>query len=248
LAKQSLGFITQAAPQRPGRFPALIEHRWSACHQRARRRPPALRAASPGAPAARKGIFRGRHRRRTVPSSPAKSPSLGPHRSQAGRLPFIAAGHRDRTLRRAGGGRASWPPSSASQPEVHRHLRTPHGRRSKPSCPADDGRLLRHPGRDHGCRVEGRAKAGPLCVVGDVAVMRRAVRLLGVSLAGRAPGSLDDLTGVPPNCTGLAARQSAVDLIDCPVGRISAAAGTAASRLHHGCGARCSNQSGVRCL
>ncbi len=74
------------------------------------------------------------------------------------------------------------------------------------------------------------AAAGPLCVVGDVAVMRRAVRVLGLSLPVAHLGRLDELPGVPIHCLpvwqpdDLPAR-----LIDAPVGQVSAAAGAAAA-------------------
>ena len=74
------------------------------------------------------------------------------------------------------------------------------------------------------------AKAGPLCVVGDVAVMRRAVRVLGLTLPVAHLSRIDDLTGVPPHCLPVWQPDGLpVDLIDCPVGQISAAAGTAAA-------------------
>jgi len=72
--------------------------------------------------------------------------------------------------------------------------------------------------------------AGPLCVVGDVAVMRRAVRVLGLTLPVAQLSSLDDLPGVPPYCLPVWQPDDLPDrLIDAPVGRISAAAGAAAA-------------------
>ena len=74
------------------------------------------------------------------------------------------------------------------------------------------------------------AKAGPLCIVGDVAVMRRAVRVLGLSLPVAHLSSPDDLPGVPPNCLPVWQPDDLpADLIEAPVGQISAAAGAAAA-------------------
>jgi 4-hydroxythreonine-4-phosphate dehydrogenase len=68
-------------------------------------------------------------------------------------------------------------------------------------------------------------------VVGDVAVLRRAVRAVGGGLAVAELGSLHDLARVPPRCLpvwqppGLPA-----DLMAAPVGRVDARAGAAAAR------------------
>ena len=77
---------------------------------------------------------------------------------------------------------------------------------------------------------EAEAGAGPLCVVGDVAVMRRAVRVLGLTLPVAHLSNLDDLPGVPFHCLPVWQPDNfPADLIDCPVGHVRAAAGEAAA-------------------
>lgn len=69
-----------------------------------------------------------------------------------------------------------------------------------------------------------------LCVVGDVAVMRRALRFVGLPLPVVRLASPAELGEVPPDCLpvwqpdGLPA-----DLLNCPLGQISASAGAAAA-------------------
>lgn len=68
-------------------------------------------------------------------------------------------------------------------------------------------------------------------VVGDPAVMRRAVKAVG---GGLAVATLDDLSGlarVPPRCLPVWAPEGLpADLVDAPVGRVDARAGAAAAR------------------
>jgi len=72
---------------------------------------------------------------------------------------------------------------------------------------------------------------GDLCVVGDAAVLRRAIGWLGLTLPVARVGSPAELDGVPPNCLpvwepdGLPAALTAL-----PLGRVDAAAGAAAAR------------------
>ena len=74
------------------------------------------------------------------------------------------------------------------------------------------------------------AGESPLCVVGDVAVMRRAVRVLGLSLPVASLSSLDELLDVPANCLPVWAPPGLpAGLIDSPVGQVSATAGAAAA-------------------
>ncbi|MDT9001418.1 4-hydroxythreonine-4-phosphate dehydrogenase PdxA [Paucibacter sp. APW11] len=78
--------------------------------------------------------------------------------------------------------------------------------------------------------AEASAQA-PLCLVGDVAVLRRALRQCAIALPLARLQSLDEWACVPPDClpvwqpAGLPA-----DLIEVPQGRISALAGAAAVR------------------
>ncbi|MDN3922180.1 4-hydroxythreonine-4-phosphate dehydrogenase PdxA [Roseateles violae] len=73
--------------------------------------------------------------------------------------------------------------------------------------------------------------AGDLCVVGDVAVLRRAIAALGLPLPVARLDAPDELPQLPPNCLpvwqpdGLPA-----DLADCPLGQVDARAGAAAAR------------------
>lgn len=79
-------------------------------------------------------------------------------------------------------------------------------------------------------RLWQREAPSDVVVVGDVAVMRRAVACVGGGLAVAELGGLDGLAQVPPRClpvwqpAGLPA-----DLIDAPLGRIDARAGAAAA-------------------
>ena len=79
--------------------------------------------------------------------------------------------------------------------------------------------------------AEAEADARRLCIVGDVAVMRRAVQVRGLQLPVAQLGGLDELSNVPPHCLpvwqpeGLPAA-----LLDCPMGQVDARAGAAAAR------------------
>ena len=69
-----------------------------------------------------------------------------------------------------------------------------------------------------------------LCVVGDVAVMRRAVRWLGLTLPVAQLGSLAELDQVPAGCLPVWQPEGLPeDLVDCAPGRIDARAGAAAA-------------------
>ncbi|MEJ6006589.1 4-hydroxythreonine-4-phosphate dehydrogenase PdxA [Paucibacter sp. AS339] len=72
-----------------------------------------------------------------------------------------------------------------------------------------------------------------LCVVGDVAVMRRAVRLAGLQLPVLRldlPSDLDAMNNLPPRCLPVWQPEGlAPDLLDCPIGQIDARAGAAAA-------------------
>ncbi|CAN5232716.1 4-hydroxythreonine-4-phosphate dehydrogenase PdxA [soil metagenome] len=69
-----------------------------------------------------------------------------------------------------------------------------------------------------------------LCIIGDVAVMRRAVRVLGLQLPVARLGSVDELPDLPPRCLPVWQPDGMPQgLIDCPVGEVSATAGAAAA-------------------
>lgn len=76
-----------------------------------------------------------------------------------------------------------------------------------------------------------RAEAAPdLCVVGDVGVMRRAIGWLGLSLPVARLSSPAELAQMPPGCLPVWQPEGLPeDLLACPVGRVSAAAGAAAA-------------------
>jgi len=75
------------------------------------------------------------------------------------------------------------------------------------------------------------ADAGNAFVVGDVAVMRRAVRFTGGLLPVARIDRPDDVAALPSGCIPvLQADGVAPDLIDAPLGRIDARAGAAAAR------------------
>jgi len=70
-----------------------------------------------------------------------------------------------------------------------------------------------------------------LCVVGDVAVLRRAIGWLGLSLPVARIASPDDLDSVPPDCLPVWQPEGLpAGLLDCPLGQIDASAGAAAAR------------------
>jgi len=75
------------------------------------------------------------------------------------------------------------------------------------------------------------AEAGGAFVVGDVAVMRRAVALTGGLLPLARIEAPDDVAALPPGCLPvLQADGLAPDLIAAPLGRVDARAGAAAAR------------------
>ena len=74
------------------------------------------------------------------------------------------------------------------------------------------------------------AREGALCVVGNVAVMRRAVLFLGLTLPVAHLGSVDELSSVPPHCLPVWQPDDLpAHLIEASVGQISAVAGAAAA-------------------
>lgn len=72
--------------------------------------------------------------------------------------------------------------------------------------------------------------AARTCVVGDAAVMRRALAWAGVKLPLLHLSSLDELVDLPPRCIPVWQPDDLpADLLDCPLGRIDARAGAAAA-------------------
>jgi 4-hydroxythreonine-4-phosphate dehydrogenase len=75
------------------------------------------------------------------------------------------------------------------------------------------------------------SEAGSAFVVGDVAVMRRAVAFTGGLLPVARIDRADDVAAVPPGCIPvLQADGIAADLIEAPIGAVDARAGAAAAR------------------
>ncbi len=73
-------------------------------------------------------------------------------------------------------------------------------------------------------------RRGTLCVVGDVAVMRRAIGWLGLGLPVARIASPAEAAAVPPGCLPVwQPHDLPQGLIDCPVGRVDALAGAAAA-------------------
>ena len=69
-----------------------------------------------------------------------------------------------------------------------------------------------------------------LCIVGDVAVMRRALRWLGLSVPVAQLTSLADLASLPPHCLPVWQPDGLPGaLLDCPIGQVDASAGAAAA-------------------
>jgi 4-hydroxythreonine-4-phosphate dehydrogenase len=69
-----------------------------------------------------------------------------------------------------------------------------------------------------------------LCVVGDVAVLRRAIGWLGLSLPVARLAEVEELPTVPPNCLPVWQPDGLPEgLLDCPPGQIDAKAGAAAA-------------------
>ncbi|WP_077037788.1 4-hydroxythreonine-4-phosphate dehydrogenase PdxA [Pelomonas sp. KK5] len=72
---------------------------------------------------------------------------------------------------------------------------------------------------------------GDLCVVGDVAVMRRAIGWLGLTLPVAHLASPAELPTVPPGCLPVwQPHELPAGLVDSPVGQVDAAAGAAAGQ------------------
>ncbi|MBT9493531.1 MAG: 4-hydroxythreonine-4-phosphate dehydrogenase PdxA [Paucibacter sp.] len=72
--------------------------------------------------------------------------------------------------------------------------------------------------------------AAKLCVIGDVAVMRRAMDWAGVKLPLLSLSTLDEAETLPPGCVAVWQPEGmAADLLACPVGQIDARAGAAAA-------------------
>ncbi len=79
-------------------------------------------------------------------------------------------------------------------------------------------------------RAEAGEQAAGLCVVGDVAVMRRAIGWLGLSLPVAQIVSPAELPAVPPNCLPVwQPHDLPKGLLDCPIGQVNATAGAAAA-------------------
>jgi 4-hydroxythreonine-4-phosphate dehydrogenase len=72
---------------------------------------------------------------------------------------------------------------------------------------------------------------GPCVVIGDVAVMRRAIRQCGLTLPLAQLGEPEDALTLPPRCLGVwqPAEPWPADLADLAMGRVQAAAGRAAA-------------------
>ncbi len=72
--------------------------------------------------------------------------------------------------------------------------------------------------------------AARTCVVGDVAVMRRAMAWAGVKLPVLRLSSLDELADLPPRCLPVWQPEGLpAGLLDCPLGQVDARAGAAAA-------------------
>ncbi|MBV8468591.1 MAG: 4-hydroxythreonine-4-phosphate dehydrogenase PdxA [Burkholderiaceae bacterium] len=70
----------------------------------------------------------------------------------------------------------------------------------------------------------------PLCLVGDVAVYRRALRCLGLQMPVAQLSDLGELDEVPPDCLPVWVPAGLPpDLLQCPVGQVDARAGRAAA-------------------